>query len=373
MGAIDPNVLLPLLSSLLSAVFALLLVDQWRTRRRPYQAVWAIGMLWYALSAGTEFVGGAFGWNEALYRAWYLIGAVWVAGWLGLGTAFLLARTRFGYAFAGSLLLAGLFTWLSQAKYHYAGSGLAPVVYAGAAVAAAIVIVVLSSRRDPRWAGVAAAVVLGGSLFGAVLAISTPLAAPGYAVDPATHIPTGELFPGTLRLLTPFFNVTGAFALVMGALYSAYMFMPKRRLMRYDLRRDRGWAPFLANLVLAPVALTLNFLASLPGAARALATRRVHSRVPATMLIAAGGLVPAITSGANRFGATSAFFVGELAGVVLLFAGFLVSVEVFRDVRVPFTALRLRTRDEAPVPFVAAQAPDRAAATVRVPTGGRES
>ena len=43
---------------------------------------------------------GAAGWNEALYRTWYLTGAVWTAGWLGLGTAFLLGRTRFGYSFA---------------------------------------------------------------------------------------------------------------------------------------------------------------------------------------------------------------------------------------------------------------------------------
>ena len=51
---------------------------------------------------------------------------------------------------------------------------------------------------------------------------------------------------------------------------------------------------------------------------------------PATILIAVGGIIPAITSGLNRFGQTCGFFVGELLGVVFLFAGFLVSVEVFR-------------------------------------------
>ena len=34
-----------------------------------------------------EALAGAGGWNEALYRTWYLTGAVWTAGWLGLGTA----------------------------------------------------------------------------------------------------------------------------------------------------------------------------------------------------------------------------------------------------------------------------------------------
>jgi hypothetical protein len=36
--------------------------------------------------------------------------------------------------------------------------------------------------------------------------------------------------------------------------------------------------------------------------------------------------------------------VGEFLGVFFLFAGFLVSVEAFRDIRVPFTAIVLRTR-----------------------------
>jgi hypothetical protein len=36
--------------------------------------------------------------------------------------------------------------------------------------------------------------------------------------------------------------------------------------------------------------------------------------------------------------------VGELLGVVFLFAGFLVSIEVFREIRVPFTTIVLRSR-----------------------------
>jgi hypothetical protein len=50
----------------------------------------------------------------------------------------------------------------------------------------------------------------------------------------------------------------------------------------------------------------------------------------------------------SRFGNTSGFFVGEFLGVLLIFAGFLVSIEVFREVRVPFTAVVLwrRTAEE---------------------------
>ena len=343
----DLNVVLPFASSTLSLVFFVLLADQWFERRRPYQAAWAIGMLWYGLSAGTEWIGGAFGWSEPLYKTWYLIGAIWVAGWLGLGTVYLLGRTRFGFAFAASLLLAGLFTYLTQAKYQYADSGAAPLVYFGIAVVVGIAVVFLAIRRDPRWPHLAAAVIVGGTVVSALMVATVELPPPGWVVDPATHIPTGELFPGYIRLLTPFFNITGAFALTLGALYSAYIFMPKRRVIRYRITADQGVASFIKNLVIAPVAIVVNLVASLPSAVRALLDGTINSRVPATILIAIGGIIPAVTSGLNRFGATSGFFVGELLGVIFLFAGFLVSIEVFRELRVPFTSVVIWRRKAA--------------------------
>jgi hypothetical protein len=345
--AVDLNVVLPFLSSTLSLVFFVLLVDQWRERHRPYQAVWAIGMLWYGLSAGTEWIGGAIGWSEPLYKLWYLIGAIWVAGWLGLGTVYLLGKTRFGFAFAASLMLAGLFTYLTQARYHYENSGAAPVIYFTVALVVALGVVVLSLRRSPRWPHLAAAVIVGGTIVSAVMVATVDLPPPGWVVDPVTHIPTGELFPGYIRLLTPFFNITGAFALTLGALYSAYIFMPKRRLIRYRIGTDRGVASLVKNLLIAPIAIVVNLVASLPGAVRALLDGTINSRVPATILIAIGGIIPAITSGLNRFGATSGFFVGELLGVVFLFAGFLVSIEVFHELRVPFTSVVIWRRKAA--------------------------
>jgi hypothetical protein len=340
----NPNVFLPFCSSVLSFVFFVLLVDQWRERRRPYQAAWALGMLWYALSAGTEFLGGAFGWSEPLYRAWYLIGAIWVAGWLGLGTAFLLGRTRFGYAVAVSLFLAGLFTALTDVKYHYANSGMAPVAYFAVAIVLAVLIAIDTFRGGERWPWIAAAGIVGGSVLSVVLMATAQLPAPGYVLDPRTHIPSGELFPGYLRLLTPFFNVTGAFALTLGAVYSTYVFIPKRRVVRYSLQRGQSAGSFVVNLLVAPVAVAVNLVASIPDAVRAAGHGRLNSRVPATILIAIGGLIPAITSGLNRFGDTSGFFVGELLGVLFLFTGFLASIEVFREFRVPFTHVVLRAR-----------------------------
>ena len=340
----DWNVILPLASSVLSLVFAAMLLDQWRTRRRPYQLVWAVGMLWYGLSAGTEWVGGAIGWSEPLYRAWYLIGALWVAAWLGLGTVYLLARTRFGYCLALSFVAAGLFTYLSWRRYDYPDSGLAIVLYPLIGLAMAAVIAVLTYRGDHRWASLTGVALVVGTIGSALLVLTVPLPPPGYYVDPVTGIPSGALFPGYIRLLTPFFNITGGFALVLGAVYSAYVFMPKRRVIHYDLATDAGLGRFLRNLLISPFAIVVNLLASIPGALSALFGGRLDGRVPATALIALGGLIPSITSGANRFGETGAFYLGEFLGVVFLFAGFVVSSQVIGDIRVPFTGIVLLRR-----------------------------
>ena len=339
----DSTALIHALTTALAFGFAVLVADQWLRRRQPYQLVWAIGLTFYGIGAGAELLGALIGWNELLYRGWYLAGAVWVAAWLGLGTIYLLARTRFGFAFAASLLLAGLFTYLTQQRYDYPGAGAAPGVYALAALVAATAIAVLSWRRSDAWAHVAAGVIVTGTLVSALMMAAVQLPAPGYAVDPATGAPTGELLPGHLRLMTPFMNISGAFALVLGALYSAYVFMPKRRVIAYSWR-DAGPAARLGTLLVAPVAIAVNFVASLPAALADLLRGRLNSRVPATLLIAAGGMVVSVTSGLGRFGETSAHAIGLLIGLLLIFLGFLVSIEVFSDVRLPFTRIVLRRR-----------------------------
>lgn len=338
------EILIPGLTSILAALFAVALLDQYLQRRRAYQLVWSVGMTFFAIGSGCEALAAALGWSEPLYRTWYLTGAVWTAGWLGLGTAFLLGRTRFGYTFALCLLLAGLFTFLTPRRFptEYADAGSIPLIYLIGAGVLALAVAVETYFQNERWPYIAALGVVGATVVSIALMATIDLPAPGYSLDAATGIPTGAALPGTLRLLTPFMNVTGAFALTLGALFSAYMFMPKRRVLEYSLDARQSGDQFLFNLLIAPIAITVNLLASLPAAARDLFTGRIHSRVPATLLIAVGALIPTITDSLNRFGSTELFQLGKFLGVMLLFAGFLVSIEVFREIRIPFTGIILR-------------------------------
>ncbi len=337
----DPNIALPLFSTMLSFAFAVLVGDQWLRRRQPYQLVWTLGLLWYGIGAGTELLGGAFGWNEAIYRAWYLFGAFGVAAYLGLGTVFLLNKTRFGYVVAASVFAGGLFSILSavaRAREGDPASSGTVVAVVAFATGAALFLVLVTRLRRSFVAPTAAVILAAASVVVTVLTLSAPVAAPGFHID-ATGVPTGEAFPPDLRVLTPPFNIAGAFALVFGAVYSAYIFMPKVRVLRVT-----GGPPIIGAFGRA-AAVVVNFFASLPAAWRALRAGELNSRVPATILIAIGGFIPGWTSGLNRFGVTWAFFLGELLGVIFIFVGFLVSIEVFSDVRLPFTRIVLRRRD----------------------------
>ena len=309
---------LPLATSVLGFVFAGLVLDQWWQRRHSFQLVWAIGLMWYAVAAGSEFGGEAFGWSARLYRTWYLIGAFLVPAYLGAGTLYLLTKTRFGYFVGASVLLGGLFSLL--ATRQYAGSTTGGVVAFGIALLAAAAIAWATAFRREMQGHVAMAFLAAGTVVVAVLVFTALIS--GVVLDPHTHVPIAAGFPGYLRVSSVPFNAGGGLALIFGALYSAYIYMPKRRVL---------------SARFAVLAIAVNFVVSLPGATSALFAGRLSSRVPATILIAFGSLVPAITSGLNRFGVTWSFFLGEFFGLVLIFAGFLVSEEVFRNVRLGAT------------------------------------
>lgn len=328
-------VLLPALTALLALVFAAALLDQWRERRRGFQLIWAIGMIFFAIASGAEAVGALGGWNDVLYRTWYLTGAVWTAAWLGLGTAYLLGKTRFGYAYAAFVALGGLIAFAARGRYPDAGA--IPIIVLIGAIVLALAIAIETYFQNERWPQIAAIGIVIASVVAAFFAFTTPLNAPGFALDPRTQIPTGDAIPGAERIISLVMNIPGGLSLALGALFSAYIFMPKKRLLDYSLDPGQPAEQVVFNGILAVVAIPVNFVVSLPGAIRALLTGKIHSRVPATLLIAMGAIVASSTDALSRLGSTELFQVGKFIGVVLIFLGFLVSIEVFREIRIPFT------------------------------------
>lgn len=208
--------------SLTSLVFAGLVGRRCLKRRQPALIVWTVGLLWYFASTAAQALGAARGWDPATYRWWYLTGAFYTAAYLGMGSVYLVAPRAVAH---------GVMVWLATA-----------------------------------------------SLMVAPLVLLTPL---DLALLPtAAEAPTGQALHEAVRKATPLFNIFGAAALFLGAIWGAGGF----------------WRRGLA------------------------------SRASANLLIAAGAVVPSLASGLTRFGFTTTLALGQLIGLLLILSGFLLAL-----------------------------------------------
>jgi len=165
------NIVVPAVTTVVSVVFAALVLARWAQRRHLNSLLWGIGLLMFAVGTAMELLYGLAGWQPWVFRLWYLFGAVLVAAYLGMGTAY--------------LLMHGKIRWVAHALM---------------------------------------ALLLIGSVYAAYRVFSVPL-------DP-TQMIAGELSGSAItvksvRLITPFFNSLGVILLVGGAIYSSWLFIRK--------------------------------------------------------------------------------------------------------------------------------------------------
>ena len=87
--------MLPFLTALVSAAFAVAVLVRYQRSRRTALVAWGIGLALFAIAA----LAGALARNgeptETEYRAFYVFGAIVNVAWLGLGTIYIVAP-RFG-------------------------------------------------------------------------------------------------------------------------------------------------------------------------------------------------------------------------------------------------------------------------------------
>jgi hypothetical protein len=268
-AAMSPNILLPTLTFVIGLAFAATLARRFVTGGQPYYLLWSLGLLWYALAAGSEALGGAFGWNPRIYTLWYLTGAIGVAAYLGAGTLYLHRDPPFGSLTVICVLGASV---PALATDH--------LLIGFLGLGSAIVLGAVLTVKPERFAE-ATTILL---VIASVVAANAILQ---HSQIDATKLPTspdqivsGQAFDPDTRALTPPFNIAGALVLILGAALSAL---------------------------------------------QALRTRELSNRVKANVLIAVGAFIPSVASGLTRFGVTSLFFVGELLGLLCIMAGFLLS------------------------------------------------
>ncbi len=225
------STILPLTSTVISLIFAVLVLRRWAERKRTHMLIWGVALLIYGTGTFAEFYSSQ-AWNATIFRLWYLCGAVLAAAWLGQGTVHLLVRR--------------------------------------ANVANVLLIVLLIGSA------VAAVHVFSTTLNEGIFKPNVPLSEQ-YATRSAQGI-VGIMPEGGVRSYSFVFNIYGTIALVGGALYSGYLFWRKRVM---------------------------------------------PNRVVGNVLIALGGLSPALGGTLARIGAPEFLYLSELVGVVVIFIGFL--------------------------------------------------
>jgi hypothetical protein len=88
--------LVPMIAAVVGGAFATVVGRQYLSRRKPYQAIWALALAMFAVAALFESAGQAFGWSDATYKGYYLFGGLLNVGWLGVGSLLLLTTPRVG-------------------------------------------------------------------------------------------------------------------------------------------------------------------------------------------------------------------------------------------------------------------------------------
>jgi hypothetical protein len=81
-------------AALLALRLSGLLAGRWRERRSRQLAAWSAGLAAYALGTAAIAWGAAAGWNEGVFRAYYLFGGLLTAPLLGAGSLFALGSRR---------------------------------------------------------------------------------------------------------------------------------------------------------------------------------------------------------------------------------------------------------------------------------------
>jgi hypothetical protein len=98
---------LPILTTIISAAFAWVILARHSLKRQSHHLLWwGIGIVTYGLGTLIESLVTLFGWQSALFKAWYIAGALLGGAPLAVGTIYLLFGRRAGHVAVVLLLTA---------------------------------------------------------------------------------------------------------------------------------------------------------------------------------------------------------------------------------------------------------------------------
>lgn len=107
---------LSFLATAVATLFAQATLVRFTKDRRPQDLAWTVSLAMFALASAALATGVSTGWDNGLFRIFFLLGAILTVPWLALGTVYLLVgkergrRIQWGLVFFSGLATGVLFT-----------------------------------------------------------------------------------------------------------------------------------------------------------------------------------------------------------------------------------------------------------------------
>jgi hypothetical protein len=114
---------IPIVTTILSAIFAYQLYRHWLSKNKPdYLFWWMLGVICYGLGTVTESIVGLAGWSPWVFKAWYILGALLGGFPLAQGSVFLMfekaVATRMMLIVVALIVVASIGVLLSPLNYE---------------------------------------------------------------------------------------------------------------------------------------------------------------------------------------------------------------------------------------------------------------
>ena len=179
---------LPIFTTIISAAFAWVILARYRNKTQSYQLLWwGIGIVTYGVGTLIESLVTLQGWHPALFKSWYIAGALLGGAPLATGTIYLMLGKRAGHI-AVVLLIAtvgvtSIFVILSPVRMELVDAGM----LSGKPLAWQSI-----RRVSPFINSLAALFLVGGAIYSAVRFFRYP---------DARHVSIGNIFIATGAIL----------------------------------------------------------------------------------------------------------------------------------------------------------------------------
>ncbi|GMV21665.1 MAG: hypothetical protein AMXMBFR57_16140 [Acidimicrobiia bacterium] len=112
----------PIVTTMMAVPFAVIILGRWRQfPERLHLLWWGIGVAAYGAGTLTESLTALLGWQEPVFRLWYITGALLGGAPLAQGTVYLMLRRRTAHVLTTTLVatvaIAAVAVWASPIDY----------------------------------------------------------------------------------------------------------------------------------------------------------------------------------------------------------------------------------------------------------------